>query len=162
MSVSGKESVPSLETIPGCGHRVLETLGFEGKYQLKPSGQCVLSNTRVSLGTLCPLGQSKKAIGHESQIGPCVATLQVDNCQAWSFQKANGVVTTVKWNHRGNRNKYLAAFRDEANRTPEQDHSQIVGARPLSLAECREKNLSAPSRGGDVSLDIPLYRTASG
>src|SRR5260221_2047273 len=107
-------------------------------------------------------GQSKKAICHESQIGPCVATHQVDNCQAWSFQKANGVVTTVKWNHRGNRNKYLAAFRDEANRTPEQDHSQIVGARPLSLAECREKNLSAPSRGGDVSLDIRLYRTASG
>ena len=31
LSVSGKESVPSLETIPGCGHRVLETLGFEGK-----------------------------------------------------------------------------------------------------------------------------------
>src|SRR5260370_22053643 len=41
LSVSGKESVPSLETIPGCGHRVLETLGFEGKYQPKPSGQCV-------------------------------------------------------------------------------------------------------------------------
>jgi len=31
---------------------------------------------------LCPLGQSKKAIGHESQIGPCVATHKVDNCQA--------------------------------------------------------------------------------
>ena len=27
-------------------------------------------------------GQSKKAIGHESQIGPCVATHKVDNCQA--------------------------------------------------------------------------------
>ncbi len=27
-------------------------------------------------------GQSKKAIGHESRIGPCVATHKVDNCQA--------------------------------------------------------------------------------
>src|SRR6266849_2941000 len=41
LSVSGKESVPSPETIPGSGHRVLETPGFEGKYQPKPSGQCV-------------------------------------------------------------------------------------------------------------------------
>jgi len=36
----------------------------------------------VADSTLCPLGQSKKAIGHESPIGPCVATHKVDNCQA--------------------------------------------------------------------------------
>ena len=44
--------------------------------------QARASNTRVSDFTLCPLGQSKKAIGHESPIGPCVATHQVDNRQA--------------------------------------------------------------------------------
>src|SRR5262245_35626687 len=37
---------------------------------------------RVSDVTLCPLGQSNNAIGHESQIGPCVATHRVNNCQA--------------------------------------------------------------------------------
>jgi hypothetical protein len=42
--------------------------------------------TRVSESTLCLLGQSNKAIGHESPIGPCVAT-PVDNCQACSFRK---------------------------------------------------------------------------
>src|SRR5258708_36088997 len=41
LSVSGKESVPSLETIPGGGHRVLETLGLEWKYHTKPSRQCL-------------------------------------------------------------------------------------------------------------------------
>jgi len=35
----------------------------------------VLENTGVSGATLCPLGQSKKAIGHGSPIGPCIATL---------------------------------------------------------------------------------------
>src|SRR5258708_19117795 len=55
--------------------------------------------------------------------------------------------------------KYLAASCDETNRTREEDHSQIAGACTISRAECREKNLSAPSRGGDISLDIPLYRT---
>src|SRR5258708_28214668 len=56
---------------------------------------------------------------------------------------------------------YLAASCDETNRTPEEDHSQIAGACTISRAECREKNLSATRRGGDISLDIPLYRTAS-
>jgi hypothetical protein len=48
--------------------------------------QARASNTRVSDFTLCPLGQSKKAIGHESQIGPCVATHKVDNCEACCFR----------------------------------------------------------------------------
>ena len=42
--------------------------------------------TRVSELTLCPLGQSKKAIGLESPIGPCVATHRVDNRQACCFR----------------------------------------------------------------------------
>ncbi len=43
-------------------------------------------STRVSDSTLCLLGQSKKAIGHKSQIGPCVATHPVDNHQACCFR----------------------------------------------------------------------------
>src|SRR5258708_11945158 len=50
------------------------------------TSQARASNTRVSDFTLCPLGQSKKAIGHESPIGPCVATHKVDNCQACCFR----------------------------------------------------------------------------
>ncbi len=40
LSASGRESVPSLGTIPGGGRRVLETLGFEGKYPSYKSGPC--------------------------------------------------------------------------------------------------------------------------
>jgi len=105
-------------------------------------------------------GQSKKTIGHESQIGPCVATQQVDNCQVWSFQKTNGVVTTVKWNHKGKETSRPLSS-EETNRTPEEDHSQIVGACSISWAKCRvekEKSFGTEPRKG-VSLDIPLYRT---
>ena len=51
------------------------------------SSQARVTNTRVSGPTLCPLGQSKKAIGHESPIGPCIATYPVDNHQACCFRK---------------------------------------------------------------------------
>jgi hypothetical protein len=40
LSVSGRESVPSLGTIPGGGYRVLEMLGFGGKYRPDMSGPC--------------------------------------------------------------------------------------------------------------------------
>ncbi len=43
-------------------------------------------STRVSESTLCLLGQSNKAIGHEPPIGPCVATHPVDNHQACCFR----------------------------------------------------------------------------
>src|SRR5271165_3164677 len=46
-----------------------------------------IGRTRVSINTLCLLGQSNKAIGHESPIGPCVATHAVDNRQACCFRK---------------------------------------------------------------------------
>src|SRR5258706_4328382 len=35
--------------------------------------------------------------------------------------------------------KYLAAYRDESNRTPEDDHSQIVGARSISGLNAERK-----------------------
>jgi hypothetical protein len=71
-------------------------------------------------------GRSKKAIGHESQIGPCVATHQVDNCQAWSFQQNEWRRHDTEMEPRG-KEKRFAAYRDETNRTSEEDHSQIVG-----------------------------------
>jgi hypothetical protein len=52
--------------------RVLESSDSRGSIQR--TSQARASSTRVSDFTLCPLGQPKKAIGHESQIGPCVAT----------------------------------------------------------------------------------------
>src|SRR5258708_6404014 len=42
---------------------------------------------------------------------------------------------------------------------PEENHSRSGSARSTSWAECRNKKGSAPSRRGDVSLDIPFYRT---
>src|SRR5215469_1522554 len=52
-------------------------------------------------GTLCPPGQSKKAIGPESPIGPCIATPGVDNRQACCFRKRWAPSHTAKWIHRG-------------------------------------------------------------
>jgi hypothetical protein len=74
------------------------------------------------------------------------------NCQAWSFQQNQWRRHDKEMEPR-EKEKRLAAYRDETNRTPEEDHSQIVSARSISWAECREKkkNLSAPSRGGVVS-----------
>src|ERR1700730_19382017 len=42
--------------------------------------------------------------------------------------------------------------------SPQQDHS-ITSARSNGWAECRDKNVSAPSRRRRMSLDIPFYRT---
>src|SRR6266478_9602070 len=53
-----------------------------------------------------------------------------------------------------------------ARHTPERDkrlglsNSRIERARSNSWAECRDKKVSAPSRRGDISLDIPFYRTS--
>jgi hypothetical protein len=93
----------------------------------------VLKTTPVSGVTLCPFGQSKKAIGYESRIGPCVATHSVDNRQACRFQKTNGAVTTVQWNHRGEETLLRFARGDETGNS--------VCARPLSEGECTFKQL---------------------
>src|SRR5258706_10374523 len=44
---------------------------------------------------------------------------------------------------------------------PEENHSRSGSARSTSWAECRNKKGSAPSRRGDVSLDIPSPETPS-
>jgi hypothetical protein len=58
--------------------------------------KCGVRNTKTAIGwvSACQLhipnnftfGQSKKAIGQESPIGPCIATLMVDNRQACCFR----------------------------------------------------------------------------
>jgi len=55
----------------------------------------------------------------------------VDNRQAWSFQKTNGVVTTVKWNHKGGNISPLPATkrigRPRKNTRRSWVHAQSVG-----------------------------------
>src|SRR5260370_30528335 len=86
LSVSGKESVPPGELFLAVAIGFLRRSDSRGSIHRR--SQARASNTRVSDSTLCPLGQSKKAIGHESPIGPCVATHKVDNCHACCFRNA--------------------------------------------------------------------------
>ena len=122
----------------------------------RPS-QARARSMRVSESTLCPLGQSNKAIGHESQIGPCVATHRVNNCQACCvFKKTIGVVTT----RNGSAEKKDPWHADtKQDKRSGEDHSRRASARSNIRAECRNKNGAASSRRGDFSLDIPFYRT---
>jgi hypothetical protein len=60
----------------------------------------------------------------------------------------------------GERKRISASHTETKQGTrPEEDHSQIAGARSNSWAECRDKKGSAPSRRTELSLDIPFYRT---
>jgi len=115
----------------------------------RQANACV-KNTRVSLGTLCLLGQSKKAIDHESQIGPCVAAHQVDNCQAWSFQKTNGAVTTVKWNHRGEKSVSPLPATKRIGRLRKTTHRSWVHAQPVGLNA--ERKVSRHRAEGKIFL----------
>jgi len=118
----------------------------------------VLQNTRVSGATLCPLGQSKKAIGPESPIGPCIATSTVDNRQACCFRKTTGAVTKAKMEPRETRiHSPLRTRRRIATLGPEEDHSRSV--RSIGWAECREKKHRHRAEGEHFSLDIPFNRT---
>ena len=60
LSVSGKESVPSPGTIPGGGHRFLETLGFEGKYPPDKSGHCVFQTRKSQDQPYAPSDNPRK------------------------------------------------------------------------------------------------------
>src|SRR5207245_11649945 len=103
--------------------------------------QARASNTRVSDATLCPPGQSKKAIGHESPIGPCVATHKVDNCQACCFRnewrgRNKGMEPQGRGNvparHTRERNKRLGL-----SKTTLESRLHVQ----TSSAECRDKKL---------------------
>ena len=52
-------------------------------------------------------------------------------------------------------NKYLAAYRDETNRTPEEDHSQIVGARSISGLNAERKIFRHRAEGEMFLLTFP-------
>jgi hypothetical protein len=52
------------------------------KLEIPQTAICGVLARQLHIPNNFTFGQSKKAIGHESQIGPCVATHKVDNCQA--------------------------------------------------------------------------------
>jgi hypothetical protein len=52
------------------------------KFEIPQTAICRALACQLHIPKNFTSGQSKKAIGHESQIGPCVATHKVDNCQA--------------------------------------------------------------------------------
>ena len=78
---------------------------------------------QVSGVTLCPLGQPKKAVGHEPQIGPCVATSVLSNRDACQFQGTD-------WRRHDNRNETtgeenkLADSHGASSSLAREDHSQ--------------------------------------
>ena len=110
-------------------------------------------------GTLCPPGQSKKAIGPESPIGPCIATLRVDNRPACCFRKRWRRHKQRNGTTRENNRISVSHAKTMQNPLPGEDHSQSKKLRSNSWAECRDKKVSAPSRRRRMSLDIPFYRT---
>ena len=52
------------------------------KLEMPETEICRALSCQLHIPNNFTFGQSKKAIGHVSQIGPCVATHQVDNRQA--------------------------------------------------------------------------------
>src|SRR5580700_2536769 len=87
----------------------------------------------------------RKPLGHESPIGPCIATLEVDNRQACRFRKPwapshqrNGTT--------GRKNCFSASHVETTTLQPEEDHSSN------GWAECREKNRHS-AEGELFSLD---------
>src|SRR5258708_8203332 len=114
---------------------------------------------RVSEATLCLLGQSNKAIGDESPIGPCGASHPVDNRQACCFRN-DGRRHDSEMKPTGERKRISASHAETKQRArPEEDRSQSRRTRSRSGAECPDKNGWVLSRWGGFSLDIPFYRT---
>src|SRR5260370_34082771 len=120
-SASGRDSVPSLgpflAVAVGCPRRSIS------RRSLHRTSQAPAFSTRVSEATLCLLGQSNKAIGHESPIGPCVATHPVDNRQACCFRKRSAP-SRQRNGTTGERKRISAAHAETKQDTrPEEDHS---------------------------------------
>ena len=108
--------------------------------------------------TLCPLARPKKAIGHESQIGPWLAILQ-SLCLSVS---RNEWAPSRQGNGTTGRKRNLTVSCDETKHettSPEQDHSPIASARLNGWAECRdEKSVGTEPTKRNI-FDIPFYRT---
>jgi hypothetical protein len=124
------------------------------------TSQARASSTQVSESTLCLLGQSNKAIGHESQIGPCVATHPVDNHQACCFRndwrrhdsemepQGRGSVSPLRTRRRN------TALRLRKTTLGVRVHVQTVGLNAETMDRHR-------AEGEGFSLDIPFYRTCT-
>ena len=112
--------------------------------------------------TLCPLGQSNKAIGHESPIGPCVATHRWTTIRLVVFQKNDGRRHNSEMEPQGrtidspfHTRRRSKTFRLGKTTLRVRVHVQAVGL------NAETKNRPALSRRGDFSLDIPFYRTSA-
>ena len=113
---------------------------------------------RTEFSVFTPLARPKKAIGHESQIGPWLAILQ-SLCLSVS---RNEWAPSRQGNGTTGRKRNLSVSCDETKHettSPEQDHSPIASARSNGWLNAETKKVSAPSRRREISLDIPFYRT---
>src|SRR5260370_16649981 len=147
-----------LGIIPGGGRRILETLGFEGKYPSDKSGPCF---KRVSL-RIHPMPSRTIQESHRPRVSNRTMRCHSSSGQPSGllFQKTTGAVTTAKWNHR-EEEAYLRFARGDENRA--------LGLRKTSLRlrvhvqtvglNAETKKGSVPTRRGNMSLDIPFYRT---
>ena len=157
MSVSGKESVPSPVTISGGGRRVLETLGFEEKYQPEKSGPCL---TRASLRTH-PMPPRTIQESHRPRVSD-----RTMRCHSFSGQPSGLLVSENEWRRhysemepQGKRNR-SPLYTRRRNRTLDLSKTTLqVAVRVQTFRLNAEKIIPAPSRRGGFSLDIPFYRT---
>src|SRR5215471_8087975 len=114
---------------------------------------------RVSGATLCPPGQSNKAIGPEPPIGPCIATLEWTIVPACCFRK-RWAPSQQRNGTTGENNRISVSHAEtKQNPLPGEDRSQSKKLRSNSWAECRDKKAPASSRRGNICLDIPSNST---
>ena len=105
-------------------------------------------------GTLCPPGQSKKAIGQESPIGPCIATHRVDNRQACCFRNDGRRHNSEMEPQERTIDSPLRMRRRITTSAPEQDHSRSGAS--IGRAECREKKSGIEPKRRFFLLTFPL------
>jgi hypothetical protein len=103
---------------------------------------CVLRH-RVTVITLCPLGEPEIAIGHEPPIEPWFAEIR----SLAKFQESTA----------------LAPLENEPKETEEQSREEpLEQSRDIpagSGLDIETKNFSATARGRSFFVDIPFYRT---
>jgi hypothetical protein len=147
------------EPFPGGDRRLLRRAISRGSINRRSQARAL--RTRVSESTLCPLGQSNKAIGHESPIGPCIATLE------WTIVRL--VVSEKRWRRHNSEmepqgrtiaSPFHARRRCQTFRTGKTTLRLRVHVQAVGL-NAETKNRSASSRGRDFCLDIPFYRTST-
>ena len=128
----GKESVSAAGIMPGDDPSdFLRRSGSRESIQRRKLGSACLRHL-VSGPTLCPLGQPEKAIGHESLIGPWLATLQPSRL---SVSGTEGRRLDRKMEPQEGQN--FAASRDEAK-----DDRKSERVRVQLGAGCRDQQTS--------------------